>query len=333
MRKLPKALIELLRSQRFAVLGLYLLLAGLYFAILGEEFLAAINYPNWLIAPIMTFGSFVAGATFLGGGSVAFPALTKILQTDPITAKTFSLAIQSVGMTSASIYIVSRVRNLPINFMLLYLIAAAVGMAISLTQLELRIPAIDLRISFTLFIVCFLSVYLISINEHTSSLETHLERSLRDTLLTVFCGLCGGLVSGLLGSGADLIGFSLLVLYFRIEIKRATQISVILMAATAVIGSSFQYFIQDSISDQVIDLWLIAAPVVLFGAPLGAVFCRRISAKFLMIFICTIVLVEVASTLALVSINTNRIFIYGIAGFASVALLLFFRHLAHYKHQ
>ncbi len=53
----------------------------------------------------MTFGSFVAGSTFLGGGAVAFLTLTKMLLVDPVTAKSFSLAIQSVGMTAASIYI------------------------------------------------------------------------------------------------------------------------------------------------------------------------------------------------------------------------------------
>jgi uncharacterized membrane protein YfcA len=281
----------------------------------------------------MTFGSFVAGATFLGGGSVAFPALTKILQTDPVTAKTFSLAIQSIGMSSATIYICSRVKKLPISFMLIYLLGASIGIAASLALLENKIPSIDLKISFTLFVLCFLTIYLISINEHTASLETHLEKAPRDILLTLGCGLFGGGVSGLLGSGADLVAFSLLVLYFRIEIKRATQISVILMAATAVIGTLLQGLVFKRINDEVMTLWYVAAPIVLFGAPLGAAFCRHISTKILIAFICVIVSVEVISTVLLVQIDSNRVVLYGIGACGSLALLLLFRHLAHYKHR
>ena len=55
------------------------------------------------IALTMAVGSFVAGGTALGGGAVAFPAMTKVLAIEPVTAKTFSLAIQSFGMSAAAL--------------------------------------------------------------------------------------------------------------------------------------------------------------------------------------------------------------------------------------
>lgn len=326
------ALLVFLRSRRIAVIIVYIFCALAYFAVFGEEFLNNLQAPTWLIAPIMAFGSFVAGATFLGGGSVAFPALTKILSIDPETAKTFSLAIQSIGMTSASIYIISRVRNLPYAFMALYVAGASIGLLFSLSTLSKQIPAVDLRILFSLFLLCFLSVYLITRHSANTSIDTHLEKTLPDIALTIGCGVTGGIVSGLLGSGADLIGFCLLALYFRIEIKRATQISVLLMAATSVIGFAMQGLYFGQVSDEVIRLWYVAAPVVMFGAPIGAVFCRRISSRFLLLFISSIVFVELLSTIFLVPIDLNRIVYYGLAAIASLSLLFFFQYQAKKKH-
>jgi uncharacterized membrane protein YfcA len=54
----------------------------------------------------MIFGSLIAGATSEGGGAIAFPVFTKILDISPHDAKVFALAIQSVGMTAASLFII-----------------------------------------------------------------------------------------------------------------------------------------------------------------------------------------------------------------------------------
>ncbi|OAD19453.1 Permease [Candidatus Thiomargarita nelsonii] len=53
----------------------------------------------------MIFGSMIAGGTAMGGGAVAFPVFTKILDITPHDAKVFSLAIQGIGMTAASVTI------------------------------------------------------------------------------------------------------------------------------------------------------------------------------------------------------------------------------------
>ncbi|GAW85274.1 hypothetical protein bplSymb_SCF00502P012 [Bathymodiolus platifrons methanotrophic gill symbiont] len=62
------------------------------------------NY--WQVSVTMIFGSIIAGATSEGGGAIAFPIFTKVLQISPADAKVFSLAIQSVGMVAASIAII-----------------------------------------------------------------------------------------------------------------------------------------------------------------------------------------------------------------------------------
>ena len=62
----------------------------------------------WQMAATMVLGSFVAGSTPAGGGAVAFPVFTKLLGVESADARTFGLMIQSVGMTMASVLILSR---------------------------------------------------------------------------------------------------------------------------------------------------------------------------------------------------------------------------------
>lgn len=325
-------LILFFRSKRIAIFGLYVVVAVVFAVFFGHAFMDAWVYPDWLIAPIMAFGSFVAGSTFLGGGAVAFPALTKILSVDPLTAKNFSLAIQAVGMSAASLYILSRVRNLPFSFMALYLFGAGIGLFVSFAVIEASVPAVDLRISFTLFLLCFLVVYLFTRHSHNVSTEAHLEKTYRDILITLFGGVLGGLIAGLLGSGADLVGFCLLALYFRIEIIRATQISVILMAVSSIIGLGLKFLFFGGVGQQVFDLWVVAAPVVLFGAPLGAAMCRRIPPNLLLGFICLIVTAEVISTILLVPFDNDRLAVYGFAIVTSLIVLFLVGYLATHKH-
>jgi uncharacterized membrane protein YfcA len=63
----------------------------------------------------MVFGSFVAGSTPQGGGAVAFPVFTKVLEVPADVARTFSLSIQAVGMVVASIIIVLAERKIEIK--------------------------------------------------------------------------------------------------------------------------------------------------------------------------------------------------------------------------
>ena len=62
---------------------------------------------HWYYAAMMVAGAFVAGFTPEGGGAVAFPVLNVFLHVDRVLARDFSMMIQSVGMTSASIFILT----------------------------------------------------------------------------------------------------------------------------------------------------------------------------------------------------------------------------------
>lgn len=305
-------------GNRYLIFYFYGLVFTLYVIGFYSEIIAAIEYPQVLIAPIMTFGSFVAGATFLGGGAVAFPAMTKILGADPVSAKIFSLAIQSVGMSAASLYILSRNRQLPFKLIGMYLVGASIGYYLCVSFAYGYIPPADIRIGFTLFVLCFLMVYLWTHRyiTKTGNQEAKHNRVMSYELISTqttaicICGIAGGFISGLIGSGADLIIFCLLSLYYRLDIKQATQISVISMAAMSIIGTLFQVALFEPVTVEIKQLWLLAAPIVLFGAPLGAIFCRKTSPQKLLNFITIIVALEVVSTLLLIDISLQKIPVY-----------------------
>ncbi|MEK9861792.1 MAG: sulfite exporter TauE/SafE family protein, partial [Verrucomicrobiota bacterium] len=62
---------------------------------------------HWPIACSMALGSFFAGSTPMGGGSIGFPVLVLWMQEASSLGRDFSFAIQSIGMVSASLYILS----------------------------------------------------------------------------------------------------------------------------------------------------------------------------------------------------------------------------------
>ena len=103
---LPSALCPLLSlNRRLVFIPIALFVWSLWLTILTPWYALANFWENWQVALTMMFGSMVAGATSLGGGAVAFPVFTKLLEIPFQDAKVFSLAIQSVGMGAASLAI------------------------------------------------------------------------------------------------------------------------------------------------------------------------------------------------------------------------------------
>ena len=69
------------------------------------------------MAAAMVLGSYFAGSTPMGGGVVGFPTLVLLLDQPAAIGRDFSLAIQAVGMTSATILIFVLRRPLAWRFM------------------------------------------------------------------------------------------------------------------------------------------------------------------------------------------------------------------------
>lgn len=265
----------------------------------------AISYPihHWQIALTMVFGSAIAGGTSLGGGAVAFPVFTKILHIPPQEAKIFSLAIQSVGMSAASLAIC--LTHVPVNWRAIRWgsLGGLGGIYLGLAILAPLIPPDALKMSFTLMLASF-ALTLFALNRGGRHCHaTPLTWGWRERGLFLIAGAFGGIMSGLVGNGIDIAVFSLMVLLFGISEKVATPTSVILMAVNAVAGFALQVFAFHNFPDPVRHYWLAAIPIVVVGAPLGAMFCSLLRRETIANILIFSIAIEVLTSILLVPLR------------------------------
>ena len=252
-------------------------------------------YQEFEIALTMALGSFVAGGTALGGGAVAFPIMTKVLDIEPATAKVFSLAIQSFGMTAASLTIICRGIPYYRNVVLLALPMASLGVILSLLYVAPVVPRLWVKSVFSVLLLCFAVTMLVRWWR-----KAHHEQSIDDIhphpqrlMLVAFIG---GLASGLVGSGADIALFALLLLCYKADVKKATATSVLVMAFTSVIGSLINVVYLQQITPEIHSYLLAAIPVVVIGAPLGAYVCAKVKVGYVVIFLLSLIVLEAGMT-------------------------------------
>lgn len=258
---------------------------------------------NWEASVTMIFGSMVAGGTSMGGGAVAFPIFTKVLQVPPNDAKVFSLAIQSVGMSAASLTIVAMKTKVEWRFIRWASLGGIPAIILSSIFLAPVIPPDVIKISFTMMI-CSFAMVLFALNSSKRRRNLAIPSwGKRERYLSILAGLWGGFVSGLVGSGMDIVGFSIMVLLFGLCEKVSTPTSVILMAINAVIGFILhQYFVGDFV-EPVTNYWLAAVPVVVVGAPTGAMLCNLMKRKTIARIVIGLVLIELVSSFLLIPLN------------------------------
>ncbi|MDK1285990.1 sulfite exporter TauE/SafE family protein [Pseudoalteromonas umbrosa] len=247
------------------------------------------------IAVTMALGSFVAGGTALGGGAVAFPVMTKVLDIEPSTAKVFSLAIQSFGMTAATITILCRRIPIYTNLVLLALPMSALGVIISLLYVAPIAPRLLVKSIFSFLLLCFAITMLLRWwrKAHHQPSDQRIQPSRLRFMLVAFIG---GIASGLVGSGSDIALFALLVIAYNADIKKATATSVVVMAFTSLVGSVMNAWYLEAITPQIESYLLAAIPIVVVGAPLGAYVCSKVKVGQLVSFLLLLILLEISFT-------------------------------------
>jgi uncharacterized membrane protein YfcA len=280
---------------------------------------------HWEFALTMVFGSMVAGATSMGGGAVAFPALTKWLHVAPQDAKLFSLAIQSIGMTAASFTIIAM--KTPVEWKLIRWVSLGgiPGIFIGTIFLAPLLPPEVIKISFTMMISSFALVLIVLNQNKTGRNLTIHHWDKRERILCLAVGVVGGMISGLVGSGMDIFAYSVMVLLFGLCEKVSTPTSVILMAFNAVIGFFIHNFIIGDFVAPVSDYWLAAVPVVVVGAPTGAILCSLMGRKLIVQILLTLIGIELITSLVLIPLTPSVLS----SGLSALILFTLFYYLMY----
>jgi uncharacterized protein len=279
---------------------------------------------NWPITLTMIFGSFIAGATSSGGGAIAFPVFTKILSISALDAKIFSLAIQSVGMSAATLSII--IMRIPIEWRIVWWasLGGVFGVFLGSILIAELLPSNLIKMLFSMVIASFaLTLAIVNWNKrfYNNSLPVF---SIVEKSILVLSGFVGGVMTGLVGNGIDIICFSVMVLLFRLSEKVSTPTSVILMAINAIIGFSAHLFIVGGFSLQVESYWLAAIPVVVIGAPLGVYFCTKLNNKTIASMLICLISFELLSSILIIPQTS---FIISISVFYFLLFSLIFHRL------
>ncbi|MCA9299964.1 MAG: sulfite exporter TauE/SafE family protein, partial [Phycisphaerales bacterium] len=271
---------------------------------------------HWPIALAMLVGSYVAGSTPMGGGTVGFPILVLLFDQPASLGRNFSFCIQAVGMSSAAIFILCSGRPLAGRM----LVWAALGSAVSLPlAYEWLVPHVQDTVVKLLFACVWAGFGIMTLVKLKALLhEHHVPRlgATADAWIGLGVGLIGGVVASLTGVGIDMIAYSVLVLLYRCDLRLAIGTSVILMAWNSLLGVVVATAHGD-LDPEVAHHWLAAAPVVLFGAPLGALMVQVISRAKTLVVVSILCLGQLVWTL--VNVRADLLTL-GIVGSSVLAL-------------
>lgn len=258
----------------FTALGIWLLLFIIFDSV-------GFWLEHWYYAAMMVAGAFVAGFTPEGGGAVAFPVLNVFLNVDRILARDFSMMIQSVGMTSASIFILSHKDTVVKDYkpLLMFVPVCFAGFLIGMVLLQ-HIHVYLIQAFFLCLSATFVIAYYFS--SHRGALTCLVLTSRRDRIYLVVVLIAGGMISSLFGTGGDIIVYTLLVTRFSMSAKIATRMSIVLQASISILGYGYRAFVDHGLSNYQIKTWLCAYPIVLFMAPFGAYALSRLHVNWML---------------------------------------------------
>ncbi len=242
---------------------------------------------HWPIATAMAAGSYFAGATPMGGGTVGFPVLVLLFDQEAAMGRDFSFAVQSIGMTSASIFILATRQPLEKHMLKWALVGSLVGTPLGAAFIAPLAPELFTKLLFAVIWGSFGMMHLVKLKEVCSHEGVTPTDHAFDRRVGLTVGFFAGIfVASVTGVGIDMVIYAVLVLAVRADIKIAVPTSVVLMAFTSVVGIGSNALLGQlfpthySIHPEVFANWIAAAPVVALGAPLGAYVVNLVNRTF-----------------------------------------------------
>lgn len=314
-----------LSTERKVSLTLYAILLLLWGIFSLKNITFDILQKNILVPVTMIFGSFLGGFTCEGGGAIAFPVFTKVLNIEPSVVRDFSFAIQSIGMTFGSITILLKKIRIEMNVAVHAVLGGVVGIVFSTFVIVPIISSQVVKLTFTV-VLCSFGISLFLKNFVFKSREySYIQKfSNKDRIILIFVGFIGGVFSALMGTGIHFLTFSFITLYYKIDEKVATPTSIIIMASDSIFGFVFRIFVINDFSSQALILWQLCIPVVALFAPLGAIACSKVSRIFIVKSLLFLISCEVISTLVVLKVSNE---IWATAAVILVTTLIFYLNL------
>lgn len=256
----------------------FALVAWLVIVISGNHWSTV--FDHWQIAATMVFGSYVGGSTPLGGGTVAFPVLVLLLDEPATVGRDFALAIQSVGLTTASIFILCRRQQVEWSVLYPAIVGSALATPCGIWLLMPSVSDAGIKLAFSILVASFGTIHLWKGSAITARDNVYAANTQFNNVVGLVAGVIGGgLFAATLGIGANIAIYIALVLLVRADVRAAIPTAVMLMAFTSLIGFGMRFLLSltgeshFALHPEVYANWLAAVPVVVIGAAAGRLRC------------------------------------------------------------
>lgn len=292
-------------------------------------FMPKIGFDSYLtkypIPLTMIPGGFVSGFTICGGGAVSFPVFCKVLKLDAMMARDFALGIQSFGMTCAAITILIRKIKIEKRVAIFCTIGSIIGIFFGNVYIVPIMSSENMKILFSMVIAAFgVSLFLntFCFKERRKYIcETISDFQMKTVGALLIIGFVGGVFTSVLGTGADIIAFSIVTILFRVDEKVLNPTSDIIMAVSSVAGLLMRMYVFGGIHKDAAASFPLAIPIVIIMAPLGAIMASKLKRLSVVKFLLFFIVIEIGSTFYSLQLgNSQKI----IVGSLFAGLLLFY---------
>ena len=241
----------------------------------------------------MIFGSFIAGSSPEGSAAIAYPVFTLLLKIPPAIARNFAFAIQSIGMTSASLLILNLKIKVEWNYIKYVTFGGIFGLIFGTYYI---VPLISPPLAKLFFVSLWLSFGLVLWYENTKPKREVFDKiqsfQRSDMARLLFFGLVGGMISSIFGTGINIFSFCLMTIYYRIDEKVAVPSSVIIMTLETILGFFLHAGLINDFQPEAFEMWLACIPFVAFFAPLGSFVINKVPRKAVATFLYIILIVQ-----------------------------------------
>lgn len=256
----------------------------------------------------MVFGSFIAGSSPEGSAAIAYPIFTLLLKISPAVARNFAFAIQSIGMTSASLLIIGLAIRVEWNYIKFVTFGGVFGLIFGTYYI---VPLISPPLAKLFFVSLWLSFGLALWSENLKPKREvfdtiqHFARS--DMARLILFGVIGGMISSIFGTGINIFTFCLMTIYYRISEKVAVPSSVIIMTIETLLGFFLHAGLIHDFQAQSFEMWVVCVPVVAVFAPLGAFVISKVSRRGVAAFLYLILVVQFIGAMWVIKPNLTQL--------------------------
>ncbi len=255
--------------------------------------LIALYSKRWPAALTMIFGSFIAGSSPEGSAAISYPIFTLLLNIPPAVARNFSFAIQSIGMTCASLLILGLRIKVEWNYIKFVTIGGLFGLVFGTYVI---VPLVSPPLAKLFFVSLWLSfgIALWMQNRRPSRkvYDNINNFNSKDIVALILFGLIGGMISSLFGTGINIFTYCIMTIYYGVSEKVATPSSVIIMTIETIFGFFLHAQIVKDFQPAAFEMWVACVPIVAFFAPLGAFIVSKLPRKRIAQFLYIILFVQ-----------------------------------------